>query len=171
VYAGSASKTLAPALRIGWLVVPPDLVEAISLEKQLADRGTARIEQQAFAQFLARGELDRHLRRMRGRYRARRDLIVAALAEELPEAKVRGIAAGLHVVVELPAGDDEEAIRAEAIARGISLTTGGDHRAGPAEDPPTLMLGYGGILEPAVEPGIRAVAAAVRAARESATSS
>ncbi len=70
VYAGSASKTLAPALRIGWLVVPPALLKAVSHEKLLADRGTARIEQHAFADFLTRGELDRHLRRMRARYRA-----------------------------------------------------------------------------------------------------
>ena len=71
IYAGSASKTLAPALRIGWLVVPPALVDAVSQEKLLADRGTASIEQHAFADFLTRGELDRHLRRMRARYRAR----------------------------------------------------------------------------------------------------
>ena len=86
VYAGSASKTLAPALRIGWLAVPPALLEAVGREKLLADRGTARIEQYAFADFLARGELDRHLRRMRARYRARRDALLEALAEALPEA-------------------------------------------------------------------------------------
>ena len=71
VYAGSASKTLAPALRLGWLVVPGHLGEAIRHEKYLADQGTSRIEQGAFADFLQRGELDRHLRRMRSRYRAR----------------------------------------------------------------------------------------------------
>ncbi len=101
-YAGSASKTLAPALRLGWLVVPPPLLEAIRSEKYLADMGTERIGQQAFAHFLERGELDRHLRRMRGRYRARRDALVQALADELPDATVKGIAAGLHVTVEIP---------------------------------------------------------------------
>jgi GntR family transcriptional regulator / MocR family aminotransferase len=69
VYAGSASKTLAPALRLGWLVVPSSLLDAVTDEKDLADCGTARIEQHAFANFLARGELDRHLRRMRAHYR------------------------------------------------------------------------------------------------------
>ena len=88
IYAGSASKTLAPALRIGWLVVPPSLLQAVSHEKLLADRGTARIEQHAFADFLTRGELDRHLRRMRARYRSRRDALVDALTEALPEAAV-----------------------------------------------------------------------------------
>ncbi len=66
----------------------------VSHEKLLADRGTARIEQHAFADFLIRGELDRHLRRMRSRYRSRRDALVNALTETLPEAAVRGVAAG-----------------------------------------------------------------------------
>jgi GntR family transcriptional regulator / MocR family aminotransferase len=113
VYAGSASKTLAPALRLGWLVVPPRLLAAVTHEKDLADKGTARIEQHAFADFLARGELDRHLRRMRARSRLRRDALVEALAEALPEATVHGIAAGLHATVRLPDGDPE-AIKAEA---------------------------------------------------------
>jgi len=113
VYAGTASKTLAPALRLGWLVVPPRLLEPVGREKVLADRGTARVDQLAFADFLERGELDRHLRRMRVRYRARRDALVEALAEALPDATVHGIAAGLHATVELPDGDDERAIRDE----------------------------------------------------------
>ena len=123
VYAGSASKTLAPALRLGWLVVPPRLLDAVADEKDLDDCGTARIEQQAFADFLARGELDRHLRRMRAQYRRRRDLLVEALADALPEATVRGIAAGLHATVQLPDGYDEQAILDQARRRRIGLTT------------------------------------------------
>ena len=108
VYAGSASKVLAPALRVGWLVVPQSLIGAVGEEKVLSDRGTARIDQLAFAELPRRGDFDRHLRRTRARYRARRDAVVAALAEALPEATVRGIAAGLHVTAELPDGYDEE---------------------------------------------------------------
>ena len=89
-YAGSASKTLAPALRLGWLVVPPPLLEAIRSEKYLADMGTERIGQQAFAHFLERGELDRHLRRMRGRYRARRDALVAGARRRAPRGHGQG---------------------------------------------------------------------------------
>ena len=164
-YAGSASKTLAPALRLGWLVVPPPLLEAIRSEKYLADMGTERIGQQAFAHFLERGELDRHLRRMRGRYRARRDALVQALADELPEATVKGIAAGLHVTVEIP-GVDERALAEEAARRRIRFNTMLDYRD-PAPGPATLMLGYGQLAEPAIRAGVRELAAAVTSARAS----
>ena len=100
-------------------MVPPALLDAVTEEKILADRGTGRIEQYAFADFLARGELDRHLRRMRVRYRARRDALIEAVAEELPEATVRGIAAGLHALVELPETYDEQAILEEVRERRI----------------------------------------------------
>src|SRR5665213_3498399 len=83
-------------------------------------RGSARIERHAFADFLTRGELDRHLRRMRARYRNRRDTLVDALTETLPEAAVRGVAAGLHITVQLPDGDNEEMIREEAHHRASS---------------------------------------------------
>lgn len=165
VHAGSASKTLAPALRLGWLVVPGRLLDAVTDEKDLADCGTARIDQHAFADLLARGELDRHLRRMRTRYRRRRDLLVAALAEALPEATVRGIAAGLHATVELPADDDERAILGEAHARGIDLTTMGPFWSAAATGPPTLLLGYGQIAEHAIPTAVRELAAAVHASR------
>jgi GntR family transcriptional regulator/MocR family aminotransferase len=167
VYAGSASKTLAPALRIGWLVVPPALVDAVCREKLLADRGTANIEQHAFADFLTRGELDRHLRRMRARYRARRDALLEALAEALPAATVRGVAAGLHVTVELPAGQSEQAIQQEARERRIELETMSDYRPDLLDHPPTLLLGYAQMPEPAIRAGVRELAEAVRAATSS----
>ena len=165
VYAGSASKTLAPALRIGWLVVPAALLAAVAHEKLLADQGTDRIVQHAFASFVARGELDRHLRRMRGRYRVQRDALVDALAGALPEATVRGIAAGLHATVELPEGDDEEAIHDAARRRRIELSTLADHRIGARAGPPTLLLGFANVPEAAIRAGVRELAEAVRAAR------
>jgi GntR family transcriptional regulator/MocR family aminotransferase len=159
VYGGTASKTLAPALRLGWLVVPQRMVESIRREKYLADQGTARIEQHAFADFIARGELDRHLRRMRSRYRARRDALVTALERELPEARVKGIAAGLHVTVELPPGHDEQAIKAAAHQASIRFSVLGDY---DASGPPTLMLGYGALAEAAIGAGVRELARIVR---------
>jgi len=164
VYAGSTAKTLAPALRLGWLVVPARLLEQVRAEKLLSDRGTARIEQLAFAEFLARGHLDRHRRRMRLSYAARRAALIDVLGEELPEATVRGIAAGLHVTVELRAADDEQAIVEEARARRIAFAVMSDY--GVSDGPPTLMLGYGHLPEAAVRPGVRGLAEAIRAARE-----
>jgi GntR family transcriptional regulator/MocR family aminotransferase len=164
VYAGSASKTLAPALRLGWVVVPPGLLEAVTYEKHITDQGTARIDQYAFADFMGRGELDRHLRRMRVQYRERRDALVEALADELPEATVHGIAAGLHATVQLPDDHDEDAILAEAERRRIELATMKDFRMGSHPIPPTLLLGYAQIPEPAIRPGVRELAEAVRAA-------
>jgi GntR family transcriptional regulator/MocR family aminotransferase len=165
VYAGSASKTLAPALRIGWLVVPPSLLDAVTAEKVLADRGTSRIEQHAFADFVGRGELDRHLRRMRTRYRARRDALIEAVGEELPEATVHGIAAGLHALVELPDGHDEAAIHAAALERRILIETMSDYWPARDRGTATLMLGYAKLPESAIRAGIRELAQTVRAAR------
>jgi GntR family transcriptional regulator/MocR family aminotransferase len=165
IYAGSASKTLAPALRIGWLVVPPSLLQALIHGKLLADRGTARIEQHAFADFLTRGELDRHLRRMRARYRSRRDALVDALTEMLPEAAVRGVAAGLHATVQLPEGVSEQAIREEAHDRRVELETMADYRPDTPGRPPVLLLGYAHMPESAIRAGVHELAKAVRAAR------
>ena len=164
IYAGSTSKTLAPALRIGWLVVPPELLEAVIHEKVIADRGTARIEQHALADFLIRGELDRHLRRMRARYRRRRDALVDALADALPEATVAGAAAGLHITLQLPASDNEQAIQKQALQLGIELETLNDYQTG-SHHPPTLLLGYGQMPETAIRAGVRDLAAAIGATR------
>ncbi len=165
VFAGTTSKTLVPALRLGWLVLPPQLVPAVAHEKLIVDRGAVRIEQHAFADFVARGELDRHLRRMRVRYRRQRDALIRELARELPEVTVTGISAGLHVNAQLPASDDEQAIREEAERRGVGLATMSEYRSDAHDDPPTLMLGYGRVPEPAIVPGVHEIAEAVRAAR------
>jgi GntR family transcriptional regulator/MocR family aminotransferase len=167
VYGGSASKTLAPALRIGWLVLPGKLLDPVSHEKRLADLSTVHIEQHAFADFLARGELDRHLRRMRIRYRRRRDALVATLADTLPETRVQGVAAGLHAAVRLPDTDDERAILAEAERRRIMLATMNDNRMDSA-GPPTLLLGYAQAPEPTIRAGVIELAQVVRATRRSA---
>ena len=90
VYAGTASKTLAPGLRLGWLVVPPRLVAAVAEAKALADRGSPVLDQLALADFLARGELDRHLRRTRPLYRRRRDALLRALRDSAPRARAGG---------------------------------------------------------------------------------
>jgi GntR family transcriptional regulator / MocR family aminotransferase len=159
VHAGSVSKTLAPALRLGWLVVPEPLVAELARAKAQDDLGTPVIEQLALADFLERGELDRHLRRTRGPYRRRRDALIEALARHLPDVWASGIAAGLHLVAHLPAGLDEPAVVEAARARGVGLQGLGEHRLLPG--PPALLLGYGRIAEPAIEPGVSELAAAI----------
>jgi GntR family transcriptional regulator/MocR family aminotransferase len=165
VYAGTASKTLAPALRLGWLVVPPSLRQAVTQQQRVADFGMPRIEQHAFAIFLSRGELDRHLRRMRVRYRERRDTLVASLHQLLPQAAVCGVAAGLHATVRFPGGCDERAIQEEALRRGVACSRLGDYFIGPRRAAPTLVMSYARLAEPAIKAGVRELAAAVAAIR------
>ena len=104
VYVGSTSKTLAPGLRIGWMVLPPHLVGAIRLSKGLADTGSSVMDQIAFAALLTTGGYDRHLRQMRRRYLTRRNALLTALARHLPQAGVLGAAAGVHLTVRFPDG-------------------------------------------------------------------
>jgi GntR family transcriptional regulator/MocR family aminotransferase len=102
VYSGTVSKTLSPGMRIGWLVVPEQIREAVLFQHRVADHGAPRIDQNALAFLIADGEFDRHLRRVRLVYRKRRDALISALETYLPEASVGGIAAGLHAAVALP---------------------------------------------------------------------
>jgi GntR family transcriptional regulator/MocR family aminotransferase len=155
IYLSSISKTLAPALRMGWLVPPPALLDEMKEAKRAADRGSAVLEQLGLAVLLGRGELDRHLRRSRLEYRRRRDALVAALERHIPSARPHGAAAGLHLLVELP-GADEAALLAAAPAAGLGLEGLSEHTTSPAE--PAIILGYGCIPEPAIEPGIRVLA-------------
>ncbi|MCW2983029.1 MAG: PLP-dependent aminotransferase family protein, partial [Conexibacter sp.] len=155
-YMGSASKTLAPALRLGWMVVAPDLAEAVGEAKVLADSGSPQLDQLALARFVEGGELDRHLRRMRGRYRARRDALLAALAEHLPELGVEGIPAGLYLSGRLPRDVALGLLLARAWERDIGLL--GYEHGGVAR----LLLGYANLPEPSVAPGVRALADVVR---------
>ncbi|HEY6886983.1 MAG TPA: PLP-dependent aminotransferase family protein [Solirubrobacter sp.] len=156
-YAGTASKTLAPGLRLGWLVVPPRLVEAVSDAKRLADRGSPVLDQLAFADFLERGEFDRHLRRMRPLYRRRRDALLAALREHAPQLEPAGIAAGLHLVAHLPDGTDEAAVVAAAARRGVAVHGLAPYRLSGAGRP-GLIFGYATLDEHTLATGIELLA-------------
>jgi GntR family transcriptional regulator / MocR family aminotransferase len=163
LYCGTASKTLAPTLRLGWIAAPGELVPPLVDEVVHTVIAPPRLEQLAFADFLLRGELDRHLRRMRLRYRRRRDALVRALARELPELEVRGLAAGLYVEAVLPAGLDEGRVLAEARARGIALAGVGELCVRAVREP-ALLLGYAVAPEPSLRRAVSVLAEAVRAA-------
>ncbi|TYB46551.1 PLP-dependent aminotransferase family protein [Actinomadura chibensis] len=149
VLLGSVSKSLAPALRLGWAVAPPRVAERLTAHRGVTDLGAPVLEQHALAEFLRSGGYDRHLRTMRRRYRARRDALADALAVHLPDAAVRGVSAGIHLYVELPAGCDEEAVVEAALRAGVSVagarSTWSHGRADGAA--PALVLGYARLPE------------------------
>ncbi len=160
VYLGSVSKMLAPALRMGWAALPGDLVLDVGLRVTAAG-GTPMLDQLTLADFIDRGELDRHLRRMRPVYRGRREALLTAIAEELPSARVVGIAAGLSFTL-LIDGLDEAAACVEAGRRGIAVWGLGSFRGEPAEDDPTgLIVGYGALPEAAARRAVAELAAAM----------
>ena len=161
IYAGSASKTLAPGLRLGWLILPARLIEPFATAKFTYDRGSASIEQLAFADFLSRGEFDRHLRRMRPIYRARRDALLLSLARHLPDVRPTGASAGLHVLALLPAGADEAAIVARAAELDVAIDGLAQMRVRVAA-PPGLILGYARPTEREIEQGVALLAQAIR---------
>ncbi|HEY7018947.1 MAG TPA: PLP-dependent aminotransferase family protein [Gaiellaceae bacterium] len=162
VYCGSASKTLAPTLRLGWVVAPPRLVRELVEQVLYTAIAPPRLEQLAFADFLLRGELDRHLRRMRLQYRRRRDELIRSLERELPEVEVRGVAAGLYIAAVLPRGLDEARVLDEARARGIGVYGMSEHCARVKLEP-TLLLGYAVSGEATIRAAVKKLAEAVRA--------
>jgi GntR family transcriptional regulator/MocR family aminotransferase len=167
VYAGTASKTLAPGLRLAWLVVPRRLVDDVAAAKILADRGSPALDQLAFADFLGRGELDRHLRRMRPVYRRRRDALLQALRDRLPDFEPTGIAAGQHLVTWLPPDLDEAAVVAAADRRGVGVYGVAPYRI-DSDGRGGLIFGYATLNERMIAEGVGILADAVAELRLSA---
>ncbi len=163
IYLGTVSKTLAPALRLAWLVLPESLVAEATSTKQLLDDFSPTLEQLAFARMLDRGEYQRHIRKARAVYRARRDRLTNALSEHFPELTVSGVSAGLHVLLNLPAGVDDRQLERTARDAGIALTALAEsiiHDRGKRG----LLLGYGRIHESAIQPAITTLSAALHPA-------
>jgi len=143
VYAGTTSKTLAPGIRVGWLVLPKRLVEPVLEAVRFGIATPSALQQLVLARLMSGGHLDRQLRRLRGGYRARRDALVSALAAALPSLRPAGIAAGLHVLVYLTGiGADEATVRAVAYRHSIGLGYLSPYWHDPAEHDQGILVGY-----------------------------
>jgi len=159
---GTVSKSLAPAVRLGWVVAPPALAGAVAEAKLLSDRGTSGLDQLALAALLRSGRYDRHLRRMRGVYARRRSALIGSLRRHAPGVRLTGLAAGFHAVAHLRQGADEDAVVAAALDRSVGLYGMRPYRAFGGDGPPQLVLGFGLTGERAIEAGIAAVADLLR---------
>lgn len=147
IAAGSVSKSLGPALRLGWAAVPDHLVAGITAAKANADLGTSVITQATLAEFVGAGALDRHLRRTRTIYRRRRDRLIDAL-EVASDLTISGVAAGLHLLVGLPTSCDAAALAEVACAGGFAAQPLDRYRHRPGT--PGVVLGYAGVPEHAI---------------------
>jgi GntR family transcriptional regulator/MocR family aminotransferase len=159
-YIGSASKRLVPGMRLGWMLTPSWLGWPLISVKAIEDRGSEAIGQLALHDFIARGELDRHLRRMRLRYQRRREALLESLALHLPAARIEEGAAGLFELALLPDGIDESALVSAAASRGVGVEGLALHRFKPG-GPAGLVLGFAGLPEPAIEQSARLLGAAL----------
>jgi GntR family transcriptional regulator/MocR family aminotransferase len=143
LYIGSASKSVSPALRLGWMVLPERLVDPVLTAKGQRERWTSVVDQLTFADLITSGAYDRHIRHMRQRYRDRRNRLVAALAEHAPHIEATGIAAGLHAVLRLPPGTETSTVKA-ATWLGLALDGLSGYRHPDAGSAPFdgLVVGY-----------------------------
>jgi GntR family transcriptional regulator/MocR family aminotransferase len=154
LYMGSASKRLTPGMRLGWMLPPSWLSWALISAKAIEDAGSEIAGQLALANFIADGELERHLRRMRLRYARRRETLLGSLARELPQWRPSSAGGGLHLLVALPKQVDEPTLLTTAARRGVGLEGLSLHSyTGDCE--PGLLLGHAYMAEPAIERGVQ----------------
>ncbi|WP_185897093.1 PLP-dependent aminotransferase family protein [Paenibacillus zeisoli] len=161
VYVGSFSKILFPALRIGYAVLPHALLKPFLSIKQITDRMTPSIEQEALADFIRNGQYAKHVNHMGKMYAAKRSALILALEREFGE-KVRyfGDQAGLHLLIEIDSSASEETIAARALHYGVRVYPAGGYFAGNKRDNPTFVLGYSNLSEEQIDMGIRCFAQA-----------
>jgi GntR family transcriptional regulator / MocR family aminotransferase len=155
-YVGSVSKLLAPALRVGWILPPPQQAATLVAAKRSADLGNAVLPQLILARLMESGELERQLRFLRKRHRRRRDAMIDAIAAHLPGARVHGAAAGLHLMVTFGTDFDDGELAAAALARGVKVQPLSWHRQSPG--PPGLVLGYAANPPAVLTEGIATIA-------------
>ena len=162
LYLGSASKRLTPGMRLGWMLPPSWMSWALITAKAIEDGGSEITGQLALSDFIARGELERHLRRMRLRYAQRRETLLAALAREQPHWHPSGAGGGLHTLIELPAAVDEPGLLAAAARNNVGVE-GLSLHSYTGDSPPGLVLGHAHMAQAAIERGVRLLSDALRA--------
>jgi len=155
---GTVSKSLAPGIRLGWILCPPTLTEKVTSLKAILDRGSPHLDQLALAALLRSGRYDRHLRRMRALYAARRITLVHTLAAHAPTVRLSGLEAGFHAVAHLPDHLSEADVVEGARARGVALYGMSTHRSDGATSPPQLVLGFGNLTEHAIRETVPLIA-------------
>ncbi len=141
-FVGTTSKTLAPALRLAWLVPPSHLIDSVEDMLLITGVSPPTLDQVAMASFIEEAALERHLRAMRRNYRAKRNILVEALGTHLPEVRISGTEAGLHLLAWLPDGADEHATAERARSLGVGLHELHRHCESHAPSPPALLLGF-----------------------------
>ncbi|RNL86907.1 MocR-like pyridoxine biosynthesis transcription factor PdxR [Halostreptopolyspora alba] len=161
-YTGSVSKLLAPALRTGWVVVPPRHREALVNAKRYADLGGAVLPQLVLARLMDSGDLERHLRLLRRRHRRRRDAMLEAIARHLPGARVHGSAAGLNLMVTFDGDSEDRHLAAAALEYGVKIHPLSWHRQ-RRRARPGVVLGYAARTPTEIAEGVALLARALRA--------
>lgn len=160
-YAGSVSKLLAPALRVGWILAPPKYREALVDAKRFTDLGNAALPQLVLARLMESGDMERQLRLLRRRHRRRRDAMISAIRAHLPGAVVHGAAAGLHLMITFERTDLVDTdLAAGALARGVKVQPLSWHRQRPGR--PGLVLGYAASTSTAIAEGVAVVGEVLR---------
>ncbi|WP_219509681.1 MocR-like pyridoxine biosynthesis transcription factor PdxR [Nonomuraea ceibae] len=158
VYAGTTSKTMAPGLRLAWLALPDDLLTILHESTRWDESYVNVIDQLILAHLIENGELDRHVRRCRTRYRRRRDLLGQAVARHLPHVRLSGVAAGLHAVLRFPpVADQEGALLAHLVARDVHVEGLSAFYHRPEESPLGILIGYGTPADHAFGPALNAL--------------
>ncbi len=170
-YTGSTSKSMAPGLRLGWLIPPPRLYTGLVTAKHASDLGSPALPQLVLAQLIASGELDRHVRQVRARQRGRRDALLATLREGLPGARVQGVPAGLHLLITFPdldgavspgTGRDDTELAGQLHQDGVLVHPLSWHRVDQDSGPPGLVLGYAAHSPDQLREAARRIVRAVR---------
>jgi GntR family transcriptional regulator / MocR family aminotransferase len=165
-YTGSTSKSMAPGMRLGWLIPPPRLYTDLVTAKHASDLGSPALPQLVLAQLIASGELDRHVRQVRTRQRGRRDALLAPLREQLPGARVQGVPAGLHLLITFPGldgrGTDDTELARRLQQDGVLVHPLSWHRVNQESGPPGLVLGYAAHAPDQLREAARRIVRAVR---------